>query len=122
MTPLQPYLIRAQIAWAKANQVQLHAIVDTTVAGVELPARIIAQRQVVLNLDEEEVSNLLINHEHMRFSTCFGGISTHVLLPLQSIVEFCVKKSHVKPKALAPTAETQPIAAKDRRAHLRLVK
>ena len=130
MSPLRPYLVRALLDWINSNQMRPHVLVDATVPGVVVPQQAIVDGRVVLNLAATAVSGLVLDNDELRFSTRFGGTDMQVVLPMKSLVALYAHETgvgmHLPPDAeverTATPEATPPVPAKDKRAHLRVVK
>jgi stringent starvation protein B len=84
--PQRPYLLRAMHAWITDNGQTPHVVVDTTVAGVRVPARHVRDGKIVLNISHAAVSHLDIRNDALLFDARFSGASYSIHVPLQAIL------------------------------------
>lgn len=127
MTPLRPFLVRAVLDWIKSNGMRPHVLVDATQDGVKVPQQAVQDGKIILNLADNAVARLILDHEELRFSTRFGGVEYPVVLPLGSMVAIYAQETgigmHLPPEAgtTAPPNPPSPPPKGDR-SHLRVVK
>ncbi|MDA8645945.1 ClpXP protease specificity-enhancing factor [Porticoccaceae bacterium] len=82
----RPYLVRAFFDWIVDNQCTPHVIVDASYDGVSVPLDFVKDGQIVLNIAPRAVSNFIMSHESVSFSTRFSGVPVDLYLPSLSIV------------------------------------
>lgn len=86
MTPNKPYLIRALYEWLVDNDATPYIMVDTTQDGVEIPAGIDKDGQVVLNISARAVTGLEMHNTHIAFSARFSGKPQSIYIPIQAVM------------------------------------
>src|SRR3546814_12709109 len=75
MTSHRPYLLRALYEWIADNGMTPHVLVDATQAGVRVPPPTVKDGRVVLNIADRAVARLEMDHDSIRFTARFGGVS-----------------------------------------------
>ncbi|MDJ0881646.1 MAG: ClpXP protease specificity-enhancing factor [Gammaproteobacteria bacterium] len=86
MTSNKPYLIRALYEWLVDNDATPYILVNSQFPGVEIPAGIDKEGQVVLNIAARAVQGLEMSNEYITFSARFNGISQQLFIPVQSVM------------------------------------
>ena len=86
MVTIKPYLIRAAYQWALDSDQTPHLLVDATVSGVTVPATHIDDGRIVLNIDPQATSNLLIGDELIEFSARFSGAPFEISIPIIAVL------------------------------------
>ncbi len=93
MTSSKPYLVRALYDWILDNDATPYILVDTTHAGVRVPAGIANDGKVVLNLVPQAVQNLDIDNDFIAFSARFGGVAEDVYCPMASLLAIYAREN-----------------------------
>ncbi len=86
MVTIKPYLIRAACQWALDSGQTPHLLVDATVSGVTVPATHIDDGRIVLNIDPQATSNLLIGDELIEFNARFSGAPFEISIPVIAVL------------------------------------
>lgn len=130
MNLMRPYLLRGVLEWINDNGMTPHIVVDSTIHGVDVPPQSIQNGTVVLNISPRAVQGFEVGSDFVRFQTRFNSEAIWVWLPIQAIttiysresgrgMEFPPEMFSTSPNAQCPPAEDE---AKNKRAHLRVVK
>ena len=127
MTPLRPFLVRGLLDWIKSNGMRPYVLVDATQPGVQVPAGAVKEGRITLNLADNAVDRLILEHDTLRFFTRFGGVEYPVVLPLASVVAVYAHETgigmNLPPENVPPSGPPDPPSPpKDKRSHLRVVK
>ena len=85
MTPMRPYLLRAQYDWIVDNELTPLLVVDTTVPGVVVPTDFVEHGQIVLNIAPMAVRGLMLGKEAVVFSGRFAGVAWDISIPLAAV-------------------------------------
>ncbi len=134
MSPNRPYLIRALHEWIVDNGMTPHLLVDATVTGVDVPASVIQNDKVILNVSPGAVQNLELGNERLLMSARFSGKSSRLVIPTVAVIAVYAKENGqgmmfadetgapppVKPSGTDPVAPTD--TSKPKNSHLKVVK
>jgi stringent starvation protein B len=93
MRSRKPYLLRAIHEWICDSGMTPHALVDCNQPGVQVPAEVIKDGQVVLNLSPMAVHNLILTNEFVEFSARFGGQVRQVNFPPTAVLAIYAKEN-----------------------------
>ena len=93
MTPQRPYMLRAIYQWLVDNGETPYVLVDASVEGVRVPADVIKDDQVVLNISPSAVQCLELGLDNVAFSCRFSGREHDIDLPIRSICAIYSKES-----------------------------
>lgn len=93
MTPIKPYLIRAFHEWILANELTPHILVDATCLGIEVPANVVENGKVVLNIRSSACDRLELGNEAITFNAKFGGRMSDITAPIDSILAIYAKEN-----------------------------
>ena len=93
MSPLKYYLLRAAYDWAVDNGLTPHVIVDATAAGVQVPARHVANGRIVLNIHPQAVHRFEIDTQGIRFSARFSGHPQSVDVPIAALLALYARET-----------------------------
>jgi stringent starvation protein B len=129
----RPYLLRALNEWICDNGMTPYLLVDAAREGVQVPASVVKDGRVVLNIAPRAVAHLVIDNREVRFMARFGGVSQSVLVPVTAVLAIYAQETGqgmMLPEdgALLPDDSPEPPAGPDgggespRRSHLRVVK
>ena len=93
MTTSRPYLVRAINEWILDNEMTPHLLVDIEVDGVDVPAQQGQNGKIVLNISPGAVEALNLGNDAVSFRARFGGISTEVYVPVDSVLAIYAKEN-----------------------------
>lgn len=85
MIPTTPYLIRAIYEWCTDQGFTPHLLVDTSVAGVEVPWHLVENDRIVLNIEPSAVRSLELANDWLMFSARFSGQAMEVIVPVPAV-------------------------------------
>jgi stringent starvation protein B len=86
MTSNRPYLLRAIYDWISDNGLTPYVLVDAAQQGVKVPAHVVKNGQVVLNLAMRAVANLDLGNDKIGFQARFSGVSQQIVIPVQAVL------------------------------------
>jgi len=86
MTSSRPYLIRALNEWINDNDLTPYVLVDTSIAGVQVPLQHIQDDKIVLNIAPRAVQELDLGNDEITFSARFSGVSMIVRVPVDAVL------------------------------------
>lgn len=86
MSSNRPYLLRAIYDWITDNGLTPYLLIDATKEGVQVPAQVIKNGQVVLNLAMRAVANLDLGNDWINFQARFSGASHAIHVPLSAVL------------------------------------
>jgi stringent starvation protein B len=86
MTSNRPYLLRAIYDWISDNGLTPYVLVDAAQPGVKVPAHVVKNGQVVLNLAMRAVANLDLGNDRIAFQARFSGVSQSIVIPVQAVL------------------------------------
>ncbi|WP_368312126.1 ClpXP protease specificity-enhancing factor [Luteibacter sp. CQ10] len=86
MTSNRPYLLRAIYDWISDNGLTPYVLVDAGQPGVKVPAHVIKNGQVVLNLAMRAVANLDLGNDRIAFQARFSGVSQSIVIPVSAVL------------------------------------
>lgn len=93
MTHSRPYLVRAIHEWILDNEMTPHLLVDIEGERVEVPAQQGQNGKIVLNISPQAVEGLMLGNDAIGFRARFGGISTDVYVPVESVLAIYAKEN-----------------------------
>jgi len=93
MNSSRPYLVRAIHEWILDNNMTPHLLVDIEGEGVEIPAQQGQNGKIVLNISPAAVQELNLGNDAIAFRARFGGISTSVYVPLESVLAIYAREN-----------------------------
>jgi len=93
MSSNRPYMLRAMYDWINDNDMSPYLLVNARVPGVRVPAHVIADGQVVLNVAARAVGALDLGNEWIRFEARFGGVSHRIEVPIGALLAVYAKES-----------------------------
>lgn len=93
MSSNRPYMLRAMYDWINDNDMSPYLLVNARVPGVRVPAHVIADGQVVLNVAARAVGALDLGNEWIRFDARFGGVSHRIEVPIGALLAVYAKES-----------------------------
>ncbi|HXE78945.1 MAG TPA: ClpXP protease specificity-enhancing factor [Rhodanobacter sp.] len=86
MSSNRPYLLRAIYDWITDNGLTPYLLIDATKEGVQVPAQVIKNGQVVLNLAMRAVANLDLGNDWINFQARFSGASHAIHVPMAAVL------------------------------------
>jgi stringent starvation protein B len=86
MTSNRPYLLRAIYDWISDNGLTPYVLVDAGQPGVRVPAHVVKNGQVVLNLAMRAVAHLDLGNDRIAFQARFSGVSQSIVIPVQAVL------------------------------------
>src|SRR5690606_29787318 len=132
---------RALYEWIADNDMTPHLLVDATRPGVRVPAHVVSEGKVVLNIAARAVGHLDMGNDSVAFTARFGGVSHAVIIPVEAVLAIYARETGQgmalpEEGGLAPAGAGGPPATApqdedddgsddpppSKRAHLRLVK
>lgn len=133
MTSNRPYLLRALNEWINDNGMTPHLLVDAVRDGVQVPASVVKDGRVVLNIAPRAVAHLAMDNREVRFMARFGGVSQSIVVPVTAVMAIYAQETGqgmMLPEdgALLPEESPDPTPGPDaggeppKRSHLRVIK
>lgn len=123
MTSLQPYLIRALLAWISDNGKTPHMTIDcAAAAGGELPLDAAKDGKLTLNISATATRNFHVDDERVSLDCRFGGRAVHIDVPVTAVVSVYAKEPGVGMRFAQTTAQPVDEQPTSGRPKLRLVK
>ncbi len=131
MSSNRPYLLRALNEWINDNGMTPHLLVDVAHDGVQVPASVVKDGRVVLNIAPRAVAHLAMDNREVRFMARFGGVSQSVVVPVVAVMAIYAQETGqgmMLPEdgGVLPDDPTDPAPGADadapKRSHLRVVK
>jgi stringent starvation protein B len=86
MTSNRPYLLRAIYDWISDNGLTPYVLVDAAQPGVKVPAHVVKNGQVVLNLAMRAVAHLDLGNDRIAFQARFSGVSQSIVIPMHAVL------------------------------------
>jgi stringent starvation protein B len=86
MTSNRPYLLRAIYDWISDNGLTPYVLVDAAQPGVKVPAHVVKNGQVVLNLAMRAVAHLDLGNDRIAFQARFSGVSQSIVIPVAAVL------------------------------------
>ena len=93
MTSSKPYLVRALYDWILDNDATPHILIDTTLAGVQVPPGFASDGKLVLNLAPQAIQGLEIDNDYVAFSARFGGVAQDVHCPMEALLAIYAREN-----------------------------
>ncbi len=113
MSSNRPYMLRAMYDWINDNDMSPYLLVNARVPGVRVPAHVVADGQVVLNVAARAVGALDLGNEWIRFEARFGGVSHRIEVPIGALLAVYAKESGQGMMFPADEAAASGSSAKD---------
>ncbi len=85
MVSTTPYMIRAIYEWCADEALTPHLLVDAEREGVVVPAQVVEDGTVILNIDDSAVQGLQLGNEWILFSARFGGKASNISIPVEAV-------------------------------------
>ena len=89
----RPYLIKALYEWLVDNQLTPQILVNPKQEGVSLPANLVDEPQLVLNISPAACRNLSLTNEAVAFSARFSGVAEDIYLPVSSVLAIFAREN-----------------------------
>ena len=86
MTSNRPYLVRALHEWILDNGMTPYLLVDAAHPGTLVPADLVQEGKIVLNVSASAVHALVLGNERITFDARFGGVPTEVEVPADAVL------------------------------------
>lgn len=93
MTSNQPYLLKAFFDWIIDNGMTPYMVIDTTIAGVEVPYNFVKDNQIVLNVSPNACVNFFMDLSLISFQARFGGQPTLIKFPSRAVSAIYAKEN-----------------------------
>jgi stringent starvation protein B len=126
MTSSRPYLVRAIHEWILDNDMTPHLLVDIEGEGVDVPSQQGQNGKIVLNISPSAVEGLNLGNDAITFRARFGGISTSVYVPVESVLAIYAKENGrgmvFNEDESSPSPPSDPAGKTTRRPTLKIVK
>jgi stringent starvation protein B len=79
-------MIRALHEWILENDCTPYILVNAYEKGVSVPQDYVKDGQIVLNISPVAIQSLLISNDALEFNGRFGGVPTHVYVPISAVL------------------------------------
>ena len=89
----RPYLIRAIFDWALDNGLTPQVLVNTTIAGVKIPAGHAPEGKITLNIHPQAVQSLELGKEWIMFSARFSGRQFGIEIPVAAVMAIFAREN-----------------------------
>ncbi len=86
MTPNRPYLLRALHQWIVDNGMTPHLLIDAEAEGVDVPAQVIQNGKVILNVSPGAVQGLDLGNEWILMDARFSGTAHQLSIPVSAVI------------------------------------
>ena len=86
MNSNRPYLVRALYEWILDNEMTPYLLVDAERPGTIVPADLVQDGKIVLNISPAAVRALALGNDRITFDARFGGASMGVDLPAGAVL------------------------------------
>ncbi len=93
MSSQRPYLLRAIYQWIVDNGCTPYLVVDANADEVEVPGQYVNEGKIVLNVSPGAVRDFSIGNEKIVFDCRFGGVPTHLVIPLHAVLGVYAKEN-----------------------------
>ena len=93
MSSNRPYMLRAMYDWISDNDMSPYLLVNARLPGVRVPAHVIVDGQVVLNVAAPAIGALDLGNEWIRFDARFSGVSHRIEVPIGALLAVYAKES-----------------------------
>lgn len=95
LTSRTPYLLRAIYEWIADNDLTPYVLVDASTDGVQVPAHVIQDGKVVLNISMNAVRNLELGNQYISFDARFAGKAEQIFVPIEAVEVVYAKENGV---------------------------
>ncbi|MCF6264768.1 MAG: ClpXP protease specificity-enhancing factor [Xanthomonadales bacterium] len=86
MTTNRPYLLRALHQWIVDNGMTPHLLVDAKADGVDVPAQVVQNDKVILNISPNAVQGLDLGNEWIMMDARFSGKPHQLSIPVTAVI------------------------------------
>jgi len=93
MTSNQPYLLRAFFDWIVDNGLTPYIVVNTKVAGVEVPQEHVKDGQIVLNVSPSACANFALDTQFLSFQARFSGTPRRIFMPCHAVLAIYAREN-----------------------------
>ncbi len=93
MGPNRPYLLRAFYQWLLDNDCTPHLVVNTDIAGVQVPQEHVKDGQIVLNVAPHAIGDIEMSNERVTFSARFGGKPFQLNIPMVAVIAIYAREN-----------------------------
>lgn len=108
--PRRPYLLRALHQWMSDSGMTPHVLVDTQIAGVDVPKAHVRDGRIVLNIGLAATRHLDLGNEWITFEARFAGVPRMVRIPVAAVLSIYARETG-EGMAFPPEGELAPPAA-----------
>ncbi|MFM7708125.1 MAG: ClpXP protease specificity-enhancing factor [Gammaproteobacteria bacterium] len=108
--PRRPYLLRAMHQWMSDSGMTPHVLVDTYVAGVDVPKAHVRDGRIVLNIGLAATRHLDLGNEWISFEARFAGVPRVVRIPVVAVLSIYARETG-EGMVFPPEGELAPPAA-----------
>ena len=86
MTSQRPYLLKAILDWILDNSCTPYIVIETAVAGVEVPEEHVDNNRIVLNISPNAIRNFNVDQGWITFDSRFSGKIQSIAAPVGAVV------------------------------------
>ncbi len=86
MTPNRPYLLRALHQWIVDNGMTPHLLIDAQADAVDVPAQVIQNGKIILNVSPNAVQGLDLGNEWILMDARFSGKTHQLSIPVSAVI------------------------------------
>jgi stringent starvation protein B len=125
MTSNRPYLLRALNEWITDNDLTPHILVNAEVDGVDVPAHVVQEGKVVLNIAPGATEHLQLENDTIFFKARFSGKPYPITIPMVAVIAIYAKENGQGMMFAQDDAPQPPLDDPDDpppRSHLKVVK
>jgi stringent starvation protein B len=125
MTSNRPYLLRALYEWIMDNEMTPHVLIDAEAEGVDVPAHVIQNGKVVLNIAASATEQLQLGDESIVFRARFSGKPHPIHVPMDAVLAIYARENGQGMMFAHDDPQPPPVDGPDDpppRSHLKIVK
>ncbi len=93
MTSNRPYLLRALYEWITDNDLTPHILVNAQLDGVDVPAHVVQDGKVVLNIAPSATEHLQLENDTIFFKARFSGNPYSINIPMVAVIAIYAKEN-----------------------------
>ena len=93
MTSNRPYLLRALYEWITDNGLTPHILVNAQLDGVDVPAHVVQDGKVVLNIAPGATEQLQLENDTIFFKARFSGNPHSIIIPMVAVIAIYAKEN-----------------------------
>ena len=82
----RPYLLRAMHEWMTDNALTPHIVVDARTEAFGLPAELVRDHRLVLNVSYAATRALVIDNDSVVFEARFNGVPRSLHIPIDAVL------------------------------------